>query len=405
MKGNEVKIIELTEYAPLTLPRHELPEEVGEAAWRDYSSQVDVEFPSPPTGWHWRLTSQGWVGHLPLSQGFALRLLPRVEIGNLFRMLEYAYRLGSFDFLEGAYTADSIEDFYSRLAGELARRMLARSRKGLYRTYMGRSDPMPFVAGRMDAVALARRPWQVAVECHYQEHTADVEENQIPAWALHTILRGGLCREPALNAVRRAHRTLQGTVSLQHFKAGDCYGRLYDRLNEDYRPLHSLCRFFLENTGPSHAHGGREMLPFMVNMARLYELFVAEWLREHVPSGWKLRAQEEFNVGESGALSFNIDLVLYDEASGAPLCVLDTKYKTAPQPKTGDIFQVIGYAEAKGCKEAVLLYPVPLSKPFDEKIGDIRVRSMTFSLSGDLSNSGKSFIDELRRNLSAPSEH
>ena len=85
--------------------------------------------------------------------------------------------------------------------------------------------------------------------------------------------------------------------------------------------------------------------------------------------------------------------------------MLDTKYKTAPQPKTGDIFQVIGYAEAKGCKEAVLLYPVPLSKPFNEKIGDIRVRSMTFSLSGDLNSSGKLFMDELRRNLPAPSEH
>jgi 5-methylcytosine-specific restriction enzyme subunit McrC len=405
MMADEVNIVELVEYVPLTLPRHELPEEVGEAAWRDYSPQVHVEFPSPATGWQWRLTSQGWVGHLPLPQGFALRLLPRVELGNLFRMLEYAYRLGSFSFLEGAYTADSIEDFYSRLAGELAQRVLARSHKGLYRTYVGRSDPLPFVAGRMDAAALARKPWQVAVECHFQEHTADVEENQIPAWTLNTILRGGLCREPALNAVRRAHRTLQGTVSLQQFKASDCYRRLYDRLNEDYRPLHSLCRFFLENTGPSHAHGGREMLPFRVNMARLYELFVAEWLREHVPVGWEFTAQEEFNVGESGALSFNIDLVLYDEATGAPLCVLDTKYKTAPQPKTDDIFQVIGYAEAKGCKEAVLLYPVHLSKPFDEKIGDIRVRSMTFALSGDLNSSGEFFMDKLCRNLSAPSEH
>ena len=405
MKTDQVNIVELTEYIPVTIQRHALPEEVGEAVWRDYSPQVQIEFPSPATGWQWRLTSLGWVGHLPLPQGFALRLLPRVDLGNLFLMLEYAYRLGSFRFLEGAYTADSIEDFYSRLAGELARRVLARSSRGFYHAYVGRSGSLPFVAGRLDAAALARRPWQVAVECHFQEHTADVEENQIPAWALHTILRGGLCREPALNAVRRAHRTLQGTVSLQHFKASDCYGRLYDRLNEDYRPLHSLCRFFLENTGPSHARGGREMLPFMVNMARLFELFVAEWLRERVPPGWEFTAQEEFNVGQSGALTFNIDLVLYDHASGSPLCVLDTKYKTAPQPKTDDIFQVVGYAEAKGCKEAVLLYPVPLAKPFDEKIGDIRVRSMTFSLSGDLNRSGESFVDELRGSLPAPAEN
>ena len=87
--------------------------------------------------------------------------------------------------------------------------------------------------------------------------------------------------------------------------------------------------------------------------------------------------------------------MLYNEVSGAPLCVLDTKYKIAPRPKTEDIFQVISYAEAKGCKDAVLVYPISLAKPFDEKIGGIRVRSMTFSLSNDLDNAGKAFVETL----------
>ena len=55
MKTDQVNIVELTEYIPVTLPRHALPEEVGEAVWRDYSPQVQVEFPSPATGWQWRL--------------------------------------------------------------------------------------------------------------------------------------------------------------------------------------------------------------------------------------------------------------------------------------------------------------------------------------------------------------
>ncbi len=395
MRSDGVNIIDLVEYAPTPVPRAQLPDDVGEAAWREYRTQVEVDFPSPATDGQWRFTSKGWVGHLPLPQGYALRLLPRVELGNLFRMLEYAYRLGSFRFLEGAYAADSIEDFYSRIAGELAGRMLARGRKGLYHAYVGRSGMLPYVAGRVDTAALARRPWDVALECHYQEHTADVEDNQIPAWTLNTILRGGLCREPALTAVRRAHQTLQGTVSLDHFKASACAGRHYDRLNEDYRPIHALCRFFLENTGPAYAEGDREMLPFIVNMARLYELFAAEWLREYLPVGLSIKSQEEFSVGQSGALSFNIDLVLYDRESGRPLCVLDTKYKTASQPKNDDVFQVMGYAEAKGCKDAVLIYPVPLARPLDEQIGGIRVRSMTFSLSGDLNQSGAAFLSAL----------
>ena len=51
--------------------------------------------------------------------------------------------------------------------------------------------------------------------------------------------------------------------------ADRCVGRTYNRLNADYEPMHALCRFFLENSGPAHARGDRSMLPFLVNMPRL----------------------------------------------------------------------------------------------------------------------------------------
>ncbi|MCX7038200.1 MAG: hypothetical protein NT005_03560 [Spirochaetes bacterium] len=43
-----------------------------------------------------------------------------------------------------------------------------------------------------------------------------------------------------------------------------------------------MCRFFLESSGPTHEPGGNLMLPFLVDMARLFELFVAEWLQQHI---------------------------------------------------------------------------------------------------------------------------
>ena len=88
MSGGDVQVIELEEYKAETFARDEIPEEVGKAAWEMYRSEVQVESPSFVTGDRWRLTSKGWVGRLPLPHGFALRLRPRVELGNLFRMLE-----------------------------------------------------------------------------------------------------------------------------------------------------------------------------------------------------------------------------------------------------------------------------------------------------------------------------
>jgi 5-methylcytosine-specific restriction enzyme subunit McrC len=141
--------------------------------------------------------------------------------------------------------------------------------------------------------------------------------------------------------------------------------------------------------------GDRKVLPFLVNMGRLYELFVAEWLQVHLPQGMFLRVQETVNIGERDLLSFEIDLVLYDADRDKARCVLDTKYKAPNGPDPGDVAQVVAYAEMKGCKEAVLVYPRPLPKPLDESIGNIRVKSMVFGLEGDLEVAGRAFLRSL----------
>lgn len=177
-------------------------------------------------------------------------------------------------------------------------------------------------------------------------------------------------------------------------------GRQYNRLNEDYRPLHALCRFFLEQSGASHEIGDRTTLPFLVDMARLYERFVAEWLKAHretvlQPLGFDIKFQQRVYVGQGKALYFDIDLVLQNMATGAAKYVLDTKYKASTTPVSSDIAQVVAYAEAKGCQEAILVYPTPLSEALDIRVGSIRVRSLIFSLAGDIEQAGYSFLQDL----------
>jgi hypothetical protein len=61
-------------------------------------------------------------------------------------MLEYAYQLKSFHFLDGLSNFDKLEDFYNYLANILARRIRDRAKQGLYRTYIPKSDRMTFRA-------------------------------------------------------------------------------------------------------------------------------------------------------------------------------------------------------------------------------------------------------------------
>ena len=390
--------IALKEHKPTRLPKDAIPSDVGEALWREHGKLISVEFPSPKTDHEWELVPQGWVGYFAVAEDFVFWLQPKVEILNLFRMLEYAYRLKSFRFLDGEIESSSLEDFYERLANVLAKRVLDRARRGLYRSYVPESNDLPYVRGQMDVQRTVQSPWDVKLHCHYQLHTPDIEENQILAWTLLRITRSDITLERSLPAVRRAYRTLQGTVDLKQFRPHDCVDRLYHRLNEDYQPLHALCRFFLENTGPSHNVGNRKMLPFLVNMDRLFEQFVAEWLRLHLPPEWSIESQERVYIGDDQNWYFEVDLVLYRADTSEPVCVLDTKYK-AYKSSSDDIAQVVAYAGSKSCKHAVLIYPTVVEPILDEYVGEVRVRSLTFSLDGDLEDGGRKFAEELLARL------
>ncbi len=387
-------VIHLTEYQPTSVPRVVLSPALGARIWRHYGRQIQVDFPSPKTGDQWQMTPLGWVGIAPVTPTLRLEIAPRVPVRNLFGMLEYAWDLTSVRFLDGLAESESVSDVYERLAVMLARRVLAQVQHGLYGRYEPRAETRAAIRGRMDVAAMARRPWQAQPRCEYPDFTRDCPENRALLWTLHCILRGGICTARTVGVVRRAYRALSPAVTLTPFTVSDVLALDYHRLNDDYRPLHALCRFFLSQTGPGIAGGDAPMIPFLVNMARLFERFVATWLAEHLPPALALRTQERIPLN-GGELAFIADGVWYDRATDEARGVFDTKYVTTAEPAADDIAQVVAYAKAKNCRDAVLIYPLALARPVELLVGDIRVRGISFPLGGDLHAAGERVLRAL----------
>jgi len=385
--------ITLTEYQPTLLDAHLLSDSVAQLLWCDYRHLIEIEAPSFKTGGGWRLTNLGWAGYLPLPAGLGIALQPKVALRTLLRMVEYAYDLQSLRLFDGWFPAQSVPEFYEVLALLLAKRILTRCRQGLYRTYRVQETTLPYVRGQLQLARVLQQPAHIDLPCRFQEHTADVADNQILLWTLQQIGRSELCGVRAAPVVRLAVRALQGSVSAHPFTPWACRQRTYTRLNQDYAPLHGLCAFFLEHTSPSHRLGDLPAMPFVVEMARLYERFVAAWLRAHVGEGWRIQAQESHAI--SGDQRFAIDLVLYERSSGTVRCVMDTKYKAATRADMADVAQVVAYAQAKGATNAVLIYPQLLATPLDAMIGDIRVRTLAFTLDGDLDQAGRALLTQV----------
>ncbi len=388
--------ISLTEYESQQLPADSLDFAEGVALWRAYDQKgkrLLITFPSPKTDGLWEIGAQAWVGHISLTRDLTIYIHPRLPLVNLFRLWEYAYDLSAYRLLNGLADVQSVAEFYERVVLMLLEGVQQRERQGFYQAYQTTTAVTPFVRGR---VQLPVKPPSLSPLplCRYDKQTTDVPENQILTYTLDQIARSRRCSSPVQTAIRRAVHHLQSITTVRPFRPHDCQVRLYTRLNQDYRPLHALCRFLLEHQGPEINMGDQPMQPFLINMPRLYELFVAAWLKMHLPAPWQVKAQESVTVGRDDELRFDIDLVLYD-GDGRVHAVLDTKYKLPNKAANPDVSQVVTYAQVRGCRQAILVYPAPLPQPLDVHMHQLHVRSLTFAIAENLEAAGQRFLADL----------
>ncbi|QIB75405.1 restriction endonuclease [Halogeometricum borinquense] len=383
-------------------------DEIAKFLLDSFPSQVELDFPSLRTENRCLLKNKGYVGHIQLPSGHAIRLLPKVELDNVFEMMEYAYDLGDFD-LEGVYDSDTVEGFYDRIANILAQNIVQRRRRGLYRAYVQREEKSQTLRGRIDFGKTLQKPWDPKAHIKYSEMTADNEENQILLYTLSKISSStNLCREETLQLARRGIRSMRGGITYNEFQPRACIGRQYNRLNRDYKRMHALCRLILDNSGASYEVGDAMMVPFNVEMDMLYQKYVANWLRENLPERFEINRggdkEETVTLAEFAGrnLQYRIDIVLYDRDTGEPVCVIDAKYKDDERPGTGDISQMVGYAKAVGVDETFLMYPSGFDDSLDIQLDDVHVKNAIYSLTGDLDENGQLFLESLADELGIP---
>jgi len=368
-----------------TLDVHEVPYDWGEELWTRYGrtgTGVDIEFPSPRTGGAWRVSSRGIVGAFPVRDGGGVRVVPKVPIANLLRMIEVAHDVPVRE-LDGRVPVASVDDLFDRLVAALATGVRRRLRRGLLKSYVSRDDRLPYLRGRLDIRRHVRSGVHTVFDVHFQEPSVDHHDNRVLLATLTRVVRSPLLRSATRASARRALRALSADVSLVPVAARDAVRGPYHRLRVDYLPMHRLCRFLLSHSGPMVEEGAYVTTPFLVDMPRLFETFLAQSLEEAMPRGQRMKRHVRVRLDPAGRVVFDVDLVLEDTWTGRPLMVLDTKYKDHDAPSASDVQQVVAYAAALGCKHAALLYPTERTFA-PAQAGDIVVQRLGVPLDGDV---------------------
>jgi 5-methylcytosine-specific restriction enzyme subunit McrC len=385
--------ITLLEYQTRTFPADALPPDAMRLLHFNYRQQVTVNPPTEFNRQQWELTAQGYAGAIPLTPDLHFRLLPKVPVSNLFAMLAHTRQL-DLKVLEGVVYCDTLDQFVDCVARALALGALKRLRLGLQREYVRSRRNSTVLRGKLHLEAALRQPWNPELPVTADSLTLDTPGNRIIAWTLWQMARSGDWQPETHRLIEMASRAFRQAVPISPLTPEECLDQTYSRLNQDYALLHRLCYFYLAHIGPGHSSGGQEMFPFLVSMEKLFEEFVAAWLREHLPPGWTLKSQESVSEQPRRQLHFRIDMVVYDRL-GKAQWVIDTKYKQAQRADSADIQQLMAYAQLKGCDRALLIYPAPLSPPLDTQVNGLHLRSLAFPLESDLEQSGKLLLNQL----------
>jgi 5-methylcytosine-specific restriction enzyme subunit McrC len=268
-----------------------------------------------------------------------------------------------------------------------ADRLLAETRRGLPRAYVGHAEDLPKLRGRLDVVRQftvhAVRPDRLA--CRYDELTSDTALMQVVKAAV--VFLEGFAREgETLRRLSELRLVLadvgdvpRGTLPWEQVKI--------DRTNRRWETLYTLARLFLlrDWQATHHEAATPEGIALLFPMNELFEAYVGALLRrglahrsdvDVVLQGGRRNCLGDWFEGTKchGAAFQTIpDILLRCRNSRQTLGIIDTKWKRLATTEVGakkgvqqgDVYQMMAYSrvywppsyEESGPARLMLLYP------------------------------------------------
>ena len=372
-------VLHLTEYEEQSVA---LDREDAEYLAREFGQSISIR--RDFSGDRYIVNPNQFVGVLSLPSGTRLELVPKVPVGTLFYMLAVAFDLPS-PFKNEQMQFDELDELIDVVVSYFADVVEERIRLGLYRSYVENEDNLGAIRGRIAIAEDVRRNHVLRhrTYCRFTEFTWDIPENQIIRQVVHLL--GGWVHRPELRLRLRRIDRLLSEVSPARLSARVLDQIAYHRLNEDYRPIHQLCRLFLEGASLSESEGIFTFRTFLLDMNRLFEVFVTQALRDRARPPITVHDQERLFLGYDKTLPMRADIFVRFDGTAA--LIADCKYKRpeVAQFHEHDVYQLLAYCTAANLPRGLLIYPRHIVAVDDEvrvRNSAVRIRRASLDLSG-----------------------
>ena len=200
-------------------------------------------------------------------------------------MLSYAFSIlkqSSIEKVSGE-TFDNIHNLFAAILGNGIGQQLKR---GLHREYIQHHDNLSVVRGKIDINGTIKNRFTRThkVSCVFDELSENNIFNQILKTTVSLLIKQKDVEARYKNDLKQKMLFFSGVDEVDPYVIN--WSRLrFQRNNQTYRILISLCQFILEGMLLSHESGEQKLASFIdeQRVCKLYEKFILEYYRKHYP--------------------------------------------------------------------------------------------------------------------------
>ncbi|WOE77526.1 McrC family protein [Pseudomonas protegens] len=241
-------------------------------------------------------------------------------------------------------------------------------KRGLRFDYQRVEEEQRFLRGQLNVVAHMRQPLgrQHHFQIRHDVFLPDRPENRVLRWVLERVCKS--TQQPSNWRLAHELRSLLVEIPTSAWPLSDLRAWSSERLMAHYRAVKPWCELVLNEQMPLAVSGQWHGMSLLFPMEKLFEQYVAAWLRRslHPSATLVAPARSEFLCQHDSGRMFRLepDLLL---TQGTQNWVLDTKWKRLDGgdrvAKYGlgqsDFYQLFAYGHKylKGNGELVLIYP------------------------------------------------
>jgi 5-methylcytosine-specific restriction enzyme subunit McrC len=336
-----------------------------------------------------RLKLDNFVGVIQTPCGTVLEIVPKhhAEGGSLAeaRALLRKLLLALLDLPTRDVGVASLQLFDAPLSewvmGRFLQELDTLVSRGLRFEYQRVDEELPFLRGQLNLNQQLRQPPGREHRFHvrHEVYLPDRPENRLLKLALDRVRQ---CTQDANHwrlAQELSFRLAEIPASRQIGQDFRAWGQ--DRLLGHYRPIKPWCELILNQHMPLAVAGDYQGISLLFPMEKLFERFVARWLRGSLPAGVDIRtpARSQSLCEHQQKPIFQLEPDIYI-ADGGQRWILDTKWKLLEASNRADkyglsqsdFYQLFAYGQKYlgGAGRMALIYPrtetfrYPLA-PFD----------------------------------------